>query len=93
MTYLQLLELNKVALQVKLIKIIDNNTMRVEYSFNTNVHCDFGIQKDFMRSLFTSKKSLANKTIQQYQKVKGKKFKLAATDNSLGYTRLIYTLG
>lgn len=92
MTYQQLLELNKTALKVKLIKSINDKTLKISYSFSTNLHCDLGIQPVYMGSGTTGKKSEANKRMQQFQKVKGKKFKLTSTDNSLGYTRLIYEL-
>lgn len=92
MTYQQMLELSKAQLKVKLIKAIDNETLKISYSFHTNLHCDYGIQNQWFGSAYTYKKSEANKRIQQFQKVKGKKFKLTSTDNSLGFTRLIYEL-
>lgn len=73
-------------------RIIDDKTLQQTYSISTNLHLDRGICDEMFNSFHGTKKRDFNKQIQQYQKAIGGKFKLVATNNSLGYTRLIYRL-
>lgn len=90
-TYKDLLVKHKERLKVKIIVVIDNETMIKSYSIYVNMHCDWGIVDEYLNHLRTSKKSVFNKEIQLFRSVLRKKPKLVETDNSESYTRLIYT--
>ena len=65
--------------------------MRESYFIAVNVMCtgsDFHLIKDVI-SVGYSKKE-ARKVVQRFTKILGKKPRLFKTENSLGYTRLVY---
>jgi len=91
-TYFDLVVKNKDHIKVEVIKIINNKTMFITWSFSCNLHCDYGIRAELMTCLYTERKSKVNKHIQLYQKATGRKFKLTKTNNDANYTRLIYSI-
>lgn len=94
MTYLEMVEANKDKIIVEYKRCINDENMHSYYFFFTNLHCEFGLcdQMFQISTVGMTKKREFNKKLQQYQKVTGKKFKLVRTENSLGYTRLVYRL-
>ena len=91
-TYFDIVSDNKQNIVVEAKRIIDDKTLQQSYNISTNLHLDRGICNEMFTSFHGTKKRDFNKQVQQYQKVIGGKFKLVATDNSLGYTRLVYRL-
>ena len=90
-TYKDLLTKYRERLKVKIIISINNETMMKSYSIYVNLHCGWGIVDEYLRHLYTNKKSVFNKDLQVFRSVIRKKPKLTETDNSETYTRLIYT--
>lgn len=91
-TYTDLVMSKKDLLVVKVIKVIDNNTMKTTYAIYTNLHMDYGICKELMNSFSGTSKKKFNKELQFYMKLTGRKAKLSKTDNDENRTRLIYFL-
>ena len=92
MTYAELIIKNREKLKIEIIFAIDDKTLRQSCSIYTNLHCDFGISEAMFNSFYSSSKNKIRKRIAFYKKLTGYKMKLTKTDNSLGRTRLIYTM-
>ena len=90
--YFNLVEKNKANFRLEYLLIINDETAQVSYSILTNLHCDFGIQSNLMAHMHTTRRSKIRKALASYQRATGKKLRLSETRNSLGYTRLVYTL-
>ncbi len=92
-TYFDLVEENKDKVYIEFYKIIDDRTLKIGYSIFVNLHCEFGICDQMMNHWRSSKKSEYNKEIQLFRKATGNNLKLVRTENSLGFTRLVYAIG
>ena len=92
LNYDDLLIQHKDSLQVEFIHAIDDSTLIQSYSIYTNLHVDYGITEKRYNHWSGTKKSEFNKLTAKFKKLTGRKVKLYRTDNSLGYTRLIYKL-
>lgn len=91
--YFDLLKQNKDALHVECRVCINDETLQVGYAIFTNLHTERGIVKGVnFKSLHTKSKRQYRKALHEIKQATGRKFKLTATANSIGYTRLIYTL-
>ena len=90
--YNKLVLANKDKLKLKIMKIIDDKSLIITYSILTNLHVDFGICGEMLSCFHSTSKGRFNKRIASYQNLTGRKIKLVGTDNSLGYTRLIYSI-
>lgn len=92
-TYIAMLRQYASAIEVECIVSIDDKTLRKSYSIYQNLHLDFGIVCGSMfKHMHTTSKRKYNKEIQVIKQATGRKFKLSKTNNSLGYTRLVYAL-
>lgn len=92
MTYAELIIKNREKLKIEIIFSIDDETLIQFCSIYTNLHCSFGISETMLNAFHSSNKNKTRKRIAFYKKLTGYKMKLTKTDNSLGYTRLIYTM-
>ena len=90
--YDKLVIANKDNLKIQVMKIIDNKSLLITYSIKTNLNVDFGICDEMFSAFHSNSKGRFNKRISKYQNLTGRKIKLTGTDNSLGYTRLIYSI-
>lgn len=91
MNYSDFCLLNKDRLIVKFKTCINDKTLHKHYFIETNVFCD-GINY-YIADITTSieyKPKLFRVMLSKFAAVKGSKPKLIGTNNSLGYTRLIY---
>ena len=90
-TYQMFCEKNKDHLQFQLMRCIDDKTMQESYVIETNVLCDgdnYYISKDPVNVHF--KRRDFRRRVALLSKILGRKPRLVATSNGLGYTRLIY---
>lgn len=79
-------------LEIKIMKIIDNETARITYSIQTNLSMDFGICQEFMSTLHTTKKSKFDRKLNYYKNLTKFKIKMIPPENSLGFTRIVYIM-
>ena len=92
-TYIEMLRQWANDLEVECIVSIDDKTMQKRYSIYLNLHIDVGIcAGELFKHMHTASKREYNKEVLIIKQATGRKFKLSRTNNSLGYTRLIYTL-
>lgn len=92
-TYIEMLRQYANDLEVECIVSIDDKTMQKRYSIYSNLHMAAGIcAGELFKHMHTTSKREYNKEVQRIKQATGRKFKLSRTNNSLGYTRLIYTL-
>lgn len=92
-TYIEMIRQYVDELEVECIVSIDDKTMQKRYSIYSNLHTDVGIcAGEMFKHIHTASKREYNKEVQMIKQATGRKFKLSRTNNSLGYTRLIYTL-
>lgn len=81
---------NKDKVIIKIVHSIDDETLYSYFFRQTNIHCDghnYYVQGEITSVPIKNKKEL-RKFLSQ---IKGR-MKLCSTDNSLGHTRLIYTV-
>lgn len=91
--YLQCCKENKKALVFRLKRCIHNETMYESYFIESNVMCNgeaFYISNSLVSVAY--KKRQAFKLVKLVCKETYRRMRLYKTDNSLGYTRLIYNL-
>tara|TARA_R110000744_G_C19371770_1_gene563264 strand:+ start:87448 stop:87732 length:285 start_codon:yes stop_codon:yes gene_type:complete len=93
MNYFDMVGKNKDNIVIEFMKIIDNETLKVSYSFSTNLHADFGISDRMYSSWFGTSKRKANRLVSDYKKAVGFKMRLCRVNNDKAFTRLIYSIG
>ena len=86
--YINFINSNRDKVSFKITHAIDDKTLKSSFFRLSNVGCDgqsYYVSRDFASVAFKNKKE-CHKFLSQ---VNGK-MRLSATDNSMGYTRLIY---
>lgn len=87
-TYIEFINANRDKVSFKIIHSIDDKTLKSSFFRCSNVFCDglsYYVGRDPVSVAFKNKKQL-RKFLSQINA----KMRLSATDNSMGYTRLIY---
>ena len=92
MTYDELVLKNRDSMLVELIHSINDETMAESYAIYTNLHIDFGCNADgkLYRHWGGTSKKAAMRRMAKFKTLLQGRIRLARTDNSLGYTRIIY---
>ena len=91
--YFDLVKKNKDNIVIEFKRVINDKTLKVSYIINTNLRMDYGLDTtgNLYNAFHTTSKRKFNKRIAEYKQATGRKPRLTGTDNSLGFTRLVYT--
>lgn len=92
-TYYEAIKPHKDELRVVVMHIVDDQTLRQNYVILVNYHMDYGLVTESLRHFGTTSPKKLRKKVGRFKRVLGRRYlKLVRTDNSLGYTRLVYEL-
>ena len=92
-TYYETIKPHKDELKVVVMHIVDDQTLRQNYVILVNYRMDYGLVTENLRHFGTTSHKKLRKKVGGFKRVLGRRhLKLVRTDNSLGYTRLIYEL-
>lgn len=87
-THIEFINTNRDKLSFKIIHTIDNKTLKSSFFRSSNVFCD-GLSY-YVGSKSVSVEFKNKKQLRKFLSQINGKMRLSATDNSIGYTRLIY---
>lgn len=92
-TYYETIKPHADELKVIVKHIVDDQTLRQEWSICVNYHLDYGLGTDLLRHFNTTSPKKLRKKVSEFKRELGRRhLKLVSTENSLGYTRLVYEL-
>lgn len=92
-TYYEAIKPHANEIKVVVMHIVNDQTLRQNYVILVNYHMDYGVVPETLRHFSTTSHKKLRKKVGRFKRELGRRnLKLVSTDNSLGYTRLVYEL-